>query len=161
MIILFIFILCFAAWTALTWQPMRGDIILGVASSAVVAVLSSRVFVVNPKKSFSPKSVLWFGLFVFMFLYRFAAGALDAALRVIDPRSPKDGGIVKIRTRLKNDAMLPVLANAISLSPGTLSIDMAGPDIFVHWLGVRLKDQRKASDIILGKLEAALKEASE
>ncbi|MBU4134421.1 Na+/H+ antiporter subunit E, partial [bacterium] len=56
-------------------------------------------------------------------------------------------------TRLKSRAARAALCNSITLTPGTLSIDIAGEFIYVHWIDVKSRDSAKATDIIVGKFE--------
>ncbi|MCL2052530.1 MAG: Na+/H+ antiporter subunit E [Lachnospiraceae bacterium] len=67
--------------------------------------------------------------------------------------------IVKIKTKLTNNALRLVLANSISLVPGSLSLDLNEDEITVLWLGEKSKlpDSAEGVDeIIKGKLERAL-----
>jgi len=47
-------------------------------------------------------------------------------------------GIVRISPNLKTDLGVTLLANAITLTPGTLTVDVDEKtnDLFIHWIGV-------------------------
>ncbi|HPK86658.1 MAG TPA: Na+/H+ antiporter subunit E, partial [Atribacterota bacterium] len=47
-------------------------------------------------------------------------------------------GIVKISPNLKSDAAITLLANSITLTPGTLSVDIdeRNNDLYIHWINV-------------------------
>jgi multicomponent Na+:H+ antiporter subunit E len=52
---------------------------------------------------------------------------------------------VKINPNLKNDLSLTILANSITLTPGTLSVDVDQKtnELYVHWINIKpevLKD---------------------
>lgn len=49
---------------------------------------------------------------------------LDVARRVVSPEVRINPGIVEIKTRLKHPTYRLVLANSITLTPGTLTVDM-------------------------------------
>jgi multicomponent Na+:H+ antiporter subunit E len=51
-----------------------------------------------------------------------------------------------------------ILANSITLTPGTLSVDIRDEFIYVHWINVEGKDIETATDSIVKKFEKYLKE---
>ena len=62
---------------------------------------------------------------------------IDVAYRVITGRI--NPGIVRIAPDLRSDAAITLLANSITLTPGTLSVDIDEKtnDLFVHWINVK------------------------
>lgn len=70
-------------------------------------------------------------------------------------------GIVKIRSDLHSDTGLTILANSITLTPGTLTIDvnkkLGEAYLYVHWLNVETLDREKAGYKIKGDIEEWLK----
>ncbi|PNX47524.1 MAG: cation:proton antiporter, partial [Thermoplasmata archaeon M11B2D] len=64
---------------------------------------------------------------------------LDVAYRVITGRI--NPGIVKIHPDLKTDLGITMLANSITLTPGTLTVDIDEEtnDLYVHWINVDKK----------------------
>jgi len=83
---------------------------------------------------------------------------LDVAFRVISPKLPINPGIVKVKTSLKSDIGRMMLANSITLTPGTLSVDIKDEFIYVHWIDVANKDIDVATDSIVKKFEKYLSE---
>jgi len=61
---------------------------------------------------------------------------IDVAYRVITGKI--NPGIVKISPQLKSDAAITMLANSITLTPGTLSVDIDedNNDLYIHWINV-------------------------
>jgi multicomponent Na+:H+ antiporter subunit E len=70
------------------------------------------------------------------FLWAMAKANLDVAYRVITGRIRP--GIVRISSGLRTDFGITLLANSITLTPGTLSVDVdeESGDLFVHWINV-------------------------
>lgn len=68
----------------------------------------------------------------------------------IDPR------VITINTTLKSAMMQSVLANSITLTPGTVTIDKQGQQLEVLWLAPTTKNAAQAGEIIKGKFEAHL-----
>jgi len=72
-----------------------------------------------------------------------AKANIDVAYRVITGRI--NPGIVKISPNLKNDLSLTLLATSITLTPGTLSVevDEETNDLYVHWINVKMDALKK------------------
>jgi multicomponent Na+:H+ antiporter subunit E len=62
---------------------------------------------------------------------------LDVASRVIRPTIPLNPGIVAVETRLSTPVGRTVLANSITLTPGTLSVEIKGSRLYIHWIDVQ------------------------
>jgi multicomponent Na+:H+ antiporter subunit E len=78
---------------------------------------------------------------------------------VIHPSLPVHPGIVKVKTTLTSDTALTFLANSITLTPGTLTVDIDKENgfLYVHWIEVRHKDIEKATKAIVERFERILK----
>ncbi len=70
-------------------------------------------------------------------------------------------GIVKIKTDLNSDTGITVLANSITLTPGTLTLDvrrkLGETYLYVHWIDVETLNREKAGEEIKGDIEEWLK----
>jgi multicomponent Na+:H+ antiporter subunit E len=73
------------------------------------------------------------------FFYGMAKANFDVAYRVITGRI--NPGIVKISPGLRSDLGTTMLANSITLTPGTLSVDVDEDknDLYIHWINVEKK----------------------
>jgi len=74
---------------------------------------------------------------------------------------PIKPGIVAIKTGLKSDIAKLFLANSITLTPGTFTLDILGDKLLIHWINVKGKDIDEATGIIGKKFEKYLKEIFE
>ena len=83
------------------------------------------------------------------------------AYRIIHPRLPINPGIVKIKTALVSPLAHAFLANYITLTPGTLTIDIEGEYLYIHWIYVVTEDMERATGIIAGRFEPILKKVFE
>lgn len=156
-IILFIF--GFATWLCLTWPINFQNAIVGAAVAAFVAFLTGDMFVRRPSHFKHPRRYLWFFYYVPLFLWECLKSNIDVALRVLSPRVRINPGIVKVKTTLKSDTGLTFLANSITLTPGTLCVDIdaEGGFLYIHWIDVKSKDINEASQLIVSKFENVLK----
>jgi multicomponent Na+:H+ antiporter subunit E len=78
---------------------------------------------------------------------------IDVALRVLSPGLQIKPGIVKIRTALKSDAARVFLANSITLTPGTMTVEMRDDVLYIHWIEVGAEDPVAAAQKIIGPFE--------
>jgi len=65
-------------------------------------------------------------------------------------------GIVKVRTRLKSRMGRLLLANSITLTPGTLTVELNGEWLYIHWVTVESADIEAATQNIVAGFERYL-----
>ena len=66
--------------------------------------------------------------------------------------------IVEIQTELESNMGLVILANSITLTPGTITVDVQGHRIQVLWMNPKTKQPTMAGKYIKGAIEHRLKE---
>lgn len=81
---------------------------------------------------------------------------IDVAKRVLNPSLPIHPGIVKVPTAIKNEYGKLILANSITLTPGTISIDAGDGCIYVHCIDVKGKSPEDHRNNISLKFETIL-----
>ena len=101
----------------------------------------------------------WFYLLIYLpyFLYYCIIANIDVAVRVIHPDVPIKPGIVKVRTTLTSDLAKTFLANSITLTPGTLTVDIDGQDFYVHWINIDTDSAEERTARICGRFEPLLR----
>jgi multicomponent Na+:H+ antiporter subunit E len=75
---------------------------------------------------------------------------------VITPSLPINPGIVEVKTKLKSNMGRMILANSITLTPGTLTIDIKDDTLYIHWIDVKTEDVNEATEQIVRKFEKYL-----
>lgn len=158
---LVLFVVCFVFWLALVWPVspvdghlLPGDIAAGLFISAFVAMVMKEMVRVNFIRFINPRSWFWIFVYLFVFSYYVLKGGLDVAYRVLHPAMPIRPGIVKIKSSLKTETGRTMLANSITLTPGTLTIEVTEDGIFyVHWLFVNTLDEEEAAQQVLRRFE--------
>ncbi len=70
-------------------------------------------------------------------------------------------GIVKVRTTLKSDLGKMLLANSITMTPGTITVDIIGEYLYIHWIYVRSEDPEIYTGMITGAFEKYIKKIVE
>lgn len=76
--------------------------------------------------------------FLAFFLWELALANLVVAWEVVTPGSFIRSGIIEVSVRSRSSLEVTLLANLISLTPGTLSVEVAGDrsSLFVHALHI-------------------------
>ena len=75
---------------------------------------------------------------------------------MLSPDLPVRPGIVKVRTRLKSRMGRLMLANSITLTPGTLTVELSGEWLYVHCVTVGSQDVERATEEISAGFERYL-----
>lgn len=131
-------------------------LLIGAIASVVIALIfCSKCSVFNDIK-LTPKSLIYSLAYIFVFVFELIKSNLDVAYRVLSPRLPINPGIVKVKTNLKSDLGRMTLANSITLTPGTLTVDIKDEFIYVHWIDVTNKDIDAATEKIVKTFEKLL-----
>jgi len=92
-----------------------------------------------------------------LFYYMLLAN-LDVVYRVIHPKMPIRPGIVRVKTTLKSESAKAALANSITLTPGTLSVDITEDNhLYIHWINVKSTEEEEATKRIVLRFENILK----
>lgn len=164
-----LFILAFVTWMFLTWPPDAQHFIIGILVSGFVSFMTGDMFtphlckgagfIKRPHHFISLRRYLWFLYYIPLFIWECIKANIDVAYRVAHPDLPIHPGIVKVKTTLKSDTALTFLANSITLTPGTMSVDIDEENgvLYIHWIDVKDKDIQKATEIIVKTFEDVLK----
>ena len=129
----------------------------GVFFSLLVATLFRDIYPDHMEKMLSPTRWFYFLLYVPYFLWHVVWANVDVMLRVIPPKLPIRPGIVKVKTTLTSEMAKTFLANSITLTPGTLTVDINGEDLYIHWINIDTDDQAKRTAEICGRFEPLLR----
>lgn len=148
------FVLAFIIWLLLTWSLQAQTIIAGLAASVIVSLLFHEILPKEHNVFISPVRIFWFLVYIPVFFYYVIVANIDVAYRVLHPKMPINPGIVKIKTNLKTDSGITALANSITLTPGTLTIDLTEDGfLYIHWINVKSTDIEEATKRIGQRFE--------
>jgi multicomponent Na+:H+ antiporter subunit E len=114
---------------------LRPDELLAalVAGVLVIAVSASRLSIVAGVR-LRPGAAIFLAAYLGVFVAALVRANIDMARRVLSPSLPIRPSVVEIRTGLESSLGKLLLANSITLTPGTLSVDVQGDRILVHWI---------------------------
>ena len=147
----------FCLWLLLTSTTNFQEVLAGAVLALLVAAMGYKGFTRRGLGIFSPRRLVYLVIYLPVFFREMMKANFDVAYRVIHPRMPIRPGIVAIKTELKTDIGKLFLANSITLTPGTLTMDVRGQYLFIHWINVKDSDVEKASELISGRFEKYLK----
>jgi multicomponent Na+:H+ antiporter subunit E len=136
-------IICFITYLLLTTGSGNlgfwsfEEMLFGVILSLIVGFVTRTIFVKENFRMANP--IRWITFLAYLvgpFFIGMAKANFDVAYRVITGKI--NPGIVKISPNLKTDLGITLLANSITLTPGTLSVDIDEKknDLFIHWINV-------------------------
>ena len=153
------FVLCAAFWLLLTGSFDHQELIAGAIVSVVVALFSAK-FLIHENAFWLIHPARFFSLLIYIliiFPWELLKANLDVAFRAFGPGPRVNPGIVKVPVGLKSDYGRAMLADSITLTPGTITMDLTEEDgqtwFYVHWIDVKDAEGTKAGDIIKGTLE--------
>ncbi len=154
-------VLVFIIWLLLTWSFTWGDMIAGAVFAVIVSLLVGGFLPVRPGRLIDPVRWFWMLIYLPYFLWLVVKANIDVAYRVIHPDMPIRPGIVKVRTTLKSDMARSFLATSITLTPGTLVVDVVGHDLYVHWIYIEGEDPEEYTRTIVRPFEPLLRKIFE
>lgn len=158
-----VFLLSFLAWIALTNLNDLQEIIAGVIVAVIVSSVAGHMVVTTEKKRAFLYRFYEGMIYIIKFIWEMIKANIHVAYIVLNPKLPINPGIVKIKTQLTKDSAITVLANSITLTPGTLTVDVNKEkgELYIHWIDVKAKDTDEATKIIGNKFEPRLMEVFE
>ena len=146
----------------LIWVIANGTLafdvlITGIVISAAIALAFASFARVYSVIRWSPKVILYYLMYLAVFLTELTKANLNVMRLVFSPRIDIEPGIVEIKTSLKTPIGRLALANSITLTPGTLVVDIKDDSLFIHWINVSATDPVAATEEISARFEKYLK----
>lgn len=96
---------------------------------------------------------------ILLFLYELVMSAWRVAILVLSPRLDIKPGIFKFPLTVESDMEITILANMITLTPGTLSVDVSEDKKFIYVHAIDASDPEAARREITEGFERKIKEA--
>ncbi len=140
-------------WLVLVWTLRYEEVIAGGGAALITALIFGANLPLHPLKLLDPRRWFWLLAYIPVFGYQCLKSNIDVALRVLSPGLQLRPGIVKIRTTLKSDIARVFLANSITLTPGTMTVDISDDMLYIHWIEVATDDPKAAARAIIGPFE--------
>ena len=143
-------------WILLNGSVAPGTVLVGLAVAAVIALAFRDTMSVLSGHKLTPQALIATVFYVGFFLKELVKANLQMAAIVLNPRLPIAPAIVGAEVRLKHPVARLLLANAITLTPGTLSVSYRSDTLYVHWVAAKGTDRETATREIVAGFERYL-----
>jgi multicomponent Na+:H+ antiporter subunit E len=153
----YLFFILLIIWLALTSNFHWQELSVGILVSLVLSLIFNKNYHGLGLPPFSIKRIAFFIVYIVVLFKEIIKANFDVAYRVIHPKMPIKPGIVVIKTTLKQDIAKLILANSITLTPGTFTLDILGDTLLIHWINVKSENVDEATKIIGEKFEKYLR----
>jgi multicomponent Na+:H+ antiporter subunit E len=144
-------------WLLFTGTVAPFSLLLGLFFSSVIALLTYHLFIEEQeaeRRALIPRIYLLIGYLILIMVKVYIASFRIAWKVVTGDIKPR---IVHFRTRLRSDLARVALANSITLTPGTLALDLDEDHLVVHWLDASTTHSGYAARLIAKPFERWLK----
>jgi len=142
-VFLFYLLLVVGSGNILVWS--MEELVAGVILAIVVGTISGSVMCRNKNfRMINPVKLVLLGIYIIgPFFIELTKANFDVAYRVITGRIRP--GIIRLKSGMKSDFALTMLAHSITLTPGTLSVDVDEKtnDLFIHVINIDEETQKK------------------
>jgi len=108
-----------------TLDPTRilGEFLIGLAFGMLIAFMLRRFYTPETNVTRSVQAFPYAGLYIVVFIKDLILANLDVAYRVLLPSMPIEPGVVVVPLRVQTDGAITTIANSITLTPGTITMD--------------------------------------
>jgi multicomponent Na+:H+ antiporter subunit E len=151
-----LFVTLFGFWILLNGSFAGDVLVVGLITAFLITLLFRNSLAVISELRTTPRALAAAVGYVFFFSRELVKSNLNLARIVLAPALPLNPGIVKVRTRLKSRMGRLLLANSITLTPGTLTVDIDGEWLYIHWVTVDAADVEAATAAIVSGFEGYL-----
>jgi len=142
------FLILFGFWVLLSGKYDFFHLTLGVICSLLVAFLNHDLLFANARVGDAKVIFQRFIAYIPWLLYQIVSSNIHVALVALSKNKPIDPRIIRFKTKLESDISWVTMANSITLTPGTITMDIKDGEFFVHAL-----DKKVADDLNAGEME--------
>jgi len=89
--------------------------------------------------------IVWYFLWL---LGRILQSGFHLSVLILHPALPIDPKLIRYRTKLRTEAGIVLLGNSITLTPGTITVEVDSQDLVVHAM-----DDKSADDVTSQRIE--------
>ena len=145
-------IIMFVFWIFLSGEFSFILLLTGIISSLLVSYISHDLLIGNGDMKLGFIRTIRFIRFLPWLLWQIVLANIDLALRTLHPKMPINPILINIKNNLKTDLGMVILANSITLTPGTVTIDVNKNEFLVHVIS-----EKAAQSLISGEMQARVK----
>ncbi|MEJ2609975.1 MAG: Na+/H+ antiporter subunit E [Candidatus Thiodiazotropha sp.] len=155
---LFLFLLVFGLWLLLVGNLNPDELAAGLLVATVITLASRPHLDIFTGLKLAPSAIMPFIRYLGVFFIALVQANLDMARRVLSPSLPLRPAVVEVKTTLQSSLGRLILANSITLTPGTLTVDVLDEILLIHWIDCPPdSDIELTTRVITSKFEKQLK----
>ncbi len=148
-----LFTTLFLFWVMLNGRIAADTLMVGAAASFAITILFRDGLSFFTEFRATPQAFIAGVRYYGYFFKELVKSNIKLTAIVLSRDLPIQPGIVKVRTRLKSRMGRLMLANSITLTPGTLTVELDGEWLYVHWVTVESTDIDAATAKIVAGFE--------
>ena len=142
------FFILFIFWALLSGKYDSFHLTLGAICSIIIAYLTHELLFANVRVGDTMLIVQRFITYIPWLVYQIILSNIHVAYLALSPKMPIEPQILRFSTKLESDISWVTLANSITLTPGTITMDIKEGEFFVHALSKKVAD-----DLNTGEME--------
>jgi len=135
----------FVRGAQLTAVSLLTTLLVGLAVGFPVAYVFRRLYTEQVDLRQTATGLPYVGLYALDFARDIVVSNFDVAYRVLSPRMPLEPQVILIPLRVQTDAGITTIANSITITPGTLTLDH---DVNENALYVHVIDGRDIDKVV-------------
>ncbi len=144
----------------LIWLGINSSMKTDVLTAGIIITVITSLFYLGSgmftEVRLTPRALAALIAWIVVFLIELIKSNIDVMSRVVTPKVRINPAIVEVKTKLKSPLGRLALANSITLTPGTLTADIVGDTLFIHWIDASSTDVEGATEKIVAKFERHL-----
>ena len=149
-------VILFALWLIFNGKVTLEIVLFGIVLSTLVYLFCCKFLGYNPKRELIALRLLPQGIgYFFVLVWEVVKANVAAISLVVSPKYEVEPALVTFRTELKSDLARTILANSITLTPGTITVELTDDEFKVHCLDKEMAEGIEDSVFVrlLQKLE--------
>jgi len=150
------FVILMIVWLLLNSSLEISVLVTGAVVAFLISILVCRECNVFADMKLTPKAFVYTFIYIGVFFIDLLKSNFDVTRRVLNPKLPINPGFVEVKTKLKSKFARMLLANSITLTPGTLTVEVKEDSLFIHWIDVETDEMEAAGKAIIEKFEKYL-----
>lgn len=154
----FLFAILLLFWILLSNTLALEFLIPGIVLIVLIIALFCRNCKIFDGAKITPKAFTYTLVYIFIFLWELVKSNFDIARRVVSPKLPINPGIIEAKTKLKSPMGRMILANSITLTPGTFTVDIDNDTLYIHSIDIDEEHLDEMSNKIIRRFEKYLEE---
>ena len=134
-------VVLFALWLIFNGKVTLEIVLFGVVLSTLVYLFCCKFLGYNPKRELIALRLLPQGIgYFFVLVWEIVKANASTISLIVSPKYEVEPLLVTFRTELKTDLARTILANSITLTPGTITVELTDDEFKVHCLDKEMAD---------------------